>query len=86
MLLCLSGTILSGQSQNSARDIVSYLETSSETPELETTAIHPSGIDSGETLVDSHVSGAAFPAGKLFLSFKCCLFISMLLANTCFNT
>ncbi|XP_044207395.1 extracellular matrix protein 2 [Thunnus albacares] len=62
MLLCLSGTILSGQSQNSARDIESHLETSSKRPELETAVIHPPGIDTGVTLLDTHVSGTTFPA------------------------
>ena len=48
VMICLSGAISSGQSQNS--------EILSETPETEAT-IHPSGIDTGGKLQDTHVTG-----------------------------
>lgn len=71
MFICLCGTVASGQLLDSLHDKDTYLETSSETPELETAAIRPQGIDRGVTLFDTRVSSAALPAGK-FLSFKCC--------------
>ncbi len=77
MFICLCGTVLSGQRLSSLHGTDAYLETSSVTPELETAAIRPPGIDRGVTLLDTHVSSAALPAGKMmFLSFKCCLFLS----------
>lgn len=40
------------------------METSTETPELETSAIHPPGGDTALTLLDIHVSNASLPVGK----------------------
>ena len=57
MLICLSGTILSGLSLNSWQDVDAHLETSSEAPDAETAAVLPPGTDTAVILSDS-------PAGK----------------------
>lgn len=70
MFVCLCGTVLPGQSLSSLQDMDAYLETPSETPELETAPIHPPGIDTGVTLLDTYVLSATLPAGKMMpLSF-----------------
>lgn len=77
IFICLCGTVLLGQSLNPFQDTDAHLETSSETPELETVAIHPPGHDTGLTLLDTYVSGAALPVGKMmYLSLKSSLFLS----------
>lgn len=78
MFMCLCGTVLSGQSLNSLQDLDAYVESSLEAPGLETTTVHPPGIDTGDT----HVSNAVFPAGKMMLlSVSVC----MILANKFLN-
>lgn len=65
IFICLSGTVVTEQSLNSWHDMNGYLETSSERPELETAAIHPSATDTGATLLDIHVSSENVPNGKI---------------------
>lgn len=71
MFICLSGPVLSGLSLNSWHDMDAYFETSSEAPELETAAILPPRIDKAVTLLDTNVSSATLPAGKLFFLSAC---------------
>ena len=40
-------------------------ETSSESPELETAAVHPPGVDRGVTLSDTYALSVTLPAGKI---------------------
>lgn len=77
IFICLWGTVLLGQSLNPLQDMDAYLETSSETREIETAANHPPGNDTGLSLLDTYVSSAALPVGKMMsLSLNSCLFLS----------
>lgn len=73
IFICLSGTVVTGQSLNSWRDMDGYFETSSETPALEMAAVHLSATDVGATLLDTHVSSENVPNGKIQ---KFCLWIA----------
>ena len=69
VFIWLSGTILSGLSLNSWHEMGANFENSSEAHELETAAIPPLEIDTAVTLLDTNISGATLPAGKLSLFF-----------------
>ncbi|KAK1898946.1 Transmembrane protein 115 like [Dissostichus eleginoides] len=73
--ICLCGTVFCGH--NSLHDMDLYLETSSESHELETAAVQQTEVDRGVTSLDTYASSRTLPAGKfIFDSFKSCLFMS----------
>lgn len=69
MFICLCGLILSGLSLNFLQGMDAYLESTSETPVLETAAFHPPGADTEVTMLHTSASHAALPAGKKMLCF-----------------
>lgn len=67
ILIGLCGTVLHGQSLNSLHGTDTYVETSSESPELETAAVRPPGVDTGVTLLDAYASSVTLPPGEMML-------------------
>ncbi len=67
MFICLCGLILLGQSLNYLQGMDAYLESTSETPVLETAAFNPLVTDTEVTTSETLASHAALPAGKKVL-------------------
>lgn len=57
MIICVSGTIYSEETQELLHDLNAILEINSYAPEIEMATSHSSGTDSGERILDQLITG-----------------------------
>lgn len=57
VIICVSGTIYSEETQELLPDLNAILEINSDAPEIEMATSHSSGTDSGEKVLDQLITG-----------------------------